>query len=236
MSGVAVPESGSGDGSAAGPSIDQLNFLDLLYAVPIGDLAMRVSGAQLNLISAADWSALTLILAVIVLSWVGLHKDRAIITAEQHVNRIGDIDFRHIEFSQLLIEVGIIAMYFAMGLTLQLPPKNGKPPSPPPSEVWLTGFLLAVFAAYWLWDRIDILRARRENDQIWRRRATRGARVTLSAALVAAVVFVAVWLTLHPARTEGPVVALNLALVVLLYLYRVAQERWGNTATDAPVS
>jgi hypothetical protein len=67
MSGAALPQSGQGDEPAPGPAIDQLDFLDLLYAVPIGDLAMRVSGAQLNRISASDWSALALIMAVIAL-------------------------------------------------------------------------------------------------------------------------------------------------------------------------
>jgi hypothetical protein len=44
--------------NADGTSVDQLYFLDLLYAVPVGDLAMQVSGAELGRVSAADWSAL----------------------------------------------------------------------------------------------------------------------------------------------------------------------------------
>jgi hypothetical protein len=56
------------------PAVDQLSFIDLLYAVPIGDLAMRVSGAQLDRVSAADWSAVAVVLAVIVLSWVGVQR------------------------------------------------------------------------------------------------------------------------------------------------------------------
>ncbi len=232
MSEAARPRSGPGDEPAAGPALDQLNFLDLLYAVPIGDLAVRVSGAQLNRVSAADWSALALILAVIVLSWVGLHKDRAIVTGEQRPNnRIGDIRFAHAEFVQFLIEVSIIGMYFAMGLTLQLPPKNSTSASLP-SEMWLTGFLFAIFAAYLLWDHIDIWRARHDKNRIWLGRATRGARVTLPTVLLWLVIFVVVSLTLNPVHTERPVVVLNLVLVAVLYGYRVAQDRWGNTSAD----
>ena len=61
----------------SGPAIDQLSFLDLLYAVPVGDLATRVSTATPAQVSSADWSALAVIMATIVFSWIGLHKDRA---------------------------------------------------------------------------------------------------------------------------------------------------------------
>jgi hypothetical protein len=163
------------------PAVDQLSFIDLLYAVPIGDLAMRVSGAQLDRISAADWSAVAVVLAVIVLSWVGVHKDRAALTAaeRQHKkSRVGFIRFGGLSFVQFLIEVLIIGLYFAMGLTLHLPAAR-RGPVPLPSQTWLTAFLLFIFLAYMAWDGIDFWRGSRYHDDIWQKRAKDRGRVTL---------------------------------------------------------
>jgi hypothetical protein len=47
VSGVPQQESRREQQHAEEPAVDQLSFLDLLYAVPVGDLAMRVSSAGL---------------------------------------------------------------------------------------------------------------------------------------------------------------------------------------------
>lgn len=210
----------------AAPAVDQLGFLDLLYAVPVGDLAVRVSGAQLNRVSAPEWSALAVILAVIVLSWIGLHKDRAITTAEDRSGRIGDIRFASTGFVQLLLEVVIIGLYFAMGLALKLPATNRSAASLP-SQSWLTAYLLFIYIAYLAWDVIDLRRAVRDNCYPWRRRATAGLLVTSS--------FLPAWAGLYLlARLSPPhavtlVTLFNILVLALLYAYRVAQDQWGNT-------
>jgi len=228
-----APQAGQDDPAGTVPAVDQLTFLDLLYSVPIGDLAVRVSGAQLRLITPADWSALAVVLAVIVLSWIGLHKDRAITADENHPDsRIGDIGFARIEFAQFLIEVAIIGLYFAMGLTLQLPTAS-RPATPLPSESWLTAFLLLIFIAYLAWDLIDIRRASkavasRVADREWPDRARKGRSVTLFSLPAWIAIYVAV--RLAPPRAAPWVVGLNVLLVALLYAYRVAQDRRGNTS------
>jgi hypothetical protein len=148
--------SGQEQRNGNGPAVDQLSFLDLLYAVPVGDLAMRVSGANLAQVSAADWSALAVIFATIVFSWVGLHKDRAAMMDETHGRGpIGKMPFWGPQFIQFLVQVIIIGMYFAMGLFLRLP-QDGDHLAPPPAEGWLTGLLVAIFLLYLAWDRLDI--------------------------------------------------------------------------------
>jgi len=184
-------------GAAGGPAVDQLSFIDLLYAVPVGDLAMRVSGAKLHQISTADWSALALILAVIVLSWIGLHKNRAVMADDERIHRsIGDIQFRSMRFVQFMVEIVIVGMYFTMGLTLKLP-TTSRSPGPLPSESWLTGLLLCIFAAYLTWDLIDTQQARSNAEKHrahhhpghqppfdWPTRAASGIVVTLVFALL----------------------------------------------------
>jgi hypothetical protein len=209
---------------AEGPAVDQLSFLDLLYAVPVGDLAMRVSSANLVQVSSADWSALAVILATIVLSWVGLHKNRAAMAYETHPRRpIGLIRFWNPRFAQFLIEVIIVGMYFAMGLLLKLP-AAGDSAAGPPAEDWLTGLLFFIFVLYLAWDLIDTRLARLTP---WRKPAWDGALVTMKSLVPAGIIFLAVLAT-EP-RNATAVILLNALLVILLYAYRVAQDRWGNT-------
>jgi hypothetical protein len=223
---------GSAPGAAeqqdSGPALDQLSFLDLLYAVPVGDLAMRVSGADLGRVSSADWSTLAVILAVIVLSWIGLHKNRAKMADDIRPHgRISEISFFSLRFVQFVIEVVIVIMYFAMGLGLKLP-TTALPASPVPSESWLAGFLLGIFVTYLVWDCVDIRQAGQDHDQDWRARAKAGRRVTLIWMAPWAAIYLAVLFA--PPHGVRPVLGLNLVLLAVLYGYRVAQDKRGNTA------
>jgi hypothetical protein len=214
------------------PAVDQLSFIDLLYAVPIGDLAVRVSAAQLDRTSAADWSALAVVLAVIVLSWIGVHKDRAALTAAERrykKSRVGYIRFGGLSFVQFLLEVVIIGLYFAMGLTLHLP-ATSRGPVPLPSQTWLTAFLLFIFLAYMAWDGIDLWRGSRYHDDLWMKRAKERGRVTLWFLLPFAGLYLVARLVLP--RTTLSVVLLDLLLLALLYAYRLTQDLCG-TAPDA---
>jgi hypothetical protein len=110
-----------------------------------------------------------------------------------------------------------------MGLFLKLP-SGGDHAAPPPAEGWLTGLLLAIFVLYLAWDGLDI---RLAGSSRWLKPARDGARVTLTfLALIGAIFIVTV--IEHP-KTAVPVTVLNAALVILLYVYRVAQDKCGNT-------
>jgi hypothetical protein len=223
VSGVPQQESRREQQHAEVPAVDTLSFLDLLYAVPVGDLAMRVSSAELARVSPADWSALAVILATIVLSWVGLHKDRAAMADENHGRGpIGQMSFLGPQFVQFLVEIIIVGTYFAMGLLLKFPGGNDLAVGPP-AEGWLTGLLLLIFALYLVWDLIDIHLAR---SPAWRETAQHGAFVTAVSSALAGILFIVV-LSTRP-RTTIWIVSLNAALVIFLYVYRVAQDRWGN--------
>ncbi len=212
---------------AKGPAVDQLSFLDLLYAVPVGDLAMRVSGAELSRVSSADWSALAMIMATIVLSWIGLHKNRAAMADESDPRRpIGLIPFWSLRLVQFLIEIFIIGIYFAMGLFLKLPTESDHTVGTP-AEDWLTGFLLVIFLLYLAWDWADV---RLATSRKWRETASDGRIVTAKSLVPMGVIFLVALFT-RP-RTVAPVVALNILLVILLYSFRFAQDRWGNTPPE----
>jgi quinol-cytochrome oxidoreductase complex cytochrome b subunit len=208
---------------ALGPAVDHLSFLDLLYAVPVGDLAMRVSNADLARVPSADWSALAVILATIVLSWVGLHKNRAAMADEDNPRQpIGLIPFWNLLFVQFLIEVIIIGMYFAMGLFLKLPTASDS--AGLPAEGWLTGLLFLIFVLYLAWDLIDTHLAK---NPIWHETAWNGALVTMKFLAAAGIIFLVV-AAVNP-RAAVVVILVNSVLVILLYAYRVAQDRCGNT-------
>ena len=204
-------------------SVDELSFLDLLYAVPIGDLAMRVSGAQLSRMTGPDWSALGVVVAVIVLSWIGMHKNRAITADEEHSRSTGGIRFGSVEFVQFTVEIAIIGLYFAMGLGLHLPGASG--PAEAPSQSWLAAYLLFIFLSYLLWDGLDTLRA--HGNGRWFRRAWHGG--------VVSAIFVASSLVLYKVLFQRPALAgraaiwLDAGMIVGLYLFRLGQDLFGNT-------
>lgn len=219
----------------AGPAtlaVDQLSFLDLLYAVPVADLAMRISGADLHRVPLSDWSALAVILAVIVLSWIGLHKNRAAMARTIKRAPIGEIDFWSLRFIQFLIEVIIIGLYFAMGLELKLPTQQEPHVAAAPEE-WITWIIVLVFAAYLVWDLFDIWQAHKDvhngcpKDPTWCSQAKAGSLVTL----VFLIIFAACWAIVRATnpRTHWTVAAVNVGLLVLLWVYRVVQDNCGNT-------
>jgi hypothetical protein len=202
-------------------ALDNLSFLDLLYAVPVGDLAVRVSGSSLGDVSSGDWGALAVCLVVIVTSWVGLHQNRVAMEANVELrDSISKMHFLSARFVQFLLEVAIIGMYFALGLTIKLP--DTPTPNPPvPSETWLAGFLLLIFMTYLAWDLLDIWLARKHD--IWRSTASRGGGVTLGFT----VLFLIMWIVVHEDTPSSPhgVLWWSLVAIGLLYLYRVVQQK-----------
>jgi cytidine deaminase len=211
-------------------SVDQLSFLDLLYAVPVADLAIRVSGATLSQVSSATWSALAVILAVITLSWIGLHKNRAAMAADNSRSFIGKIDFLSLRFIQFLIEIIIVGLYFAMGLKLNFP-KSGELATPAEPEEWITAVLFCIFSAYFVWDLIDIRQAHMRKVHTWCRQARKGAYITFVFLLLSIVIWLIVIAT-HP-RTAAVLVLCNIGLLIFVWSYRVVQDQWGNTRSDA---
>ena len=183
---------------------------------------MRISGAELTQVPAADWSALAVILTTIVFSWIGLHKDRAAMTDRTHQRGpIGKLPFFGAQFPQFIIQIAIIGAYFTMGLSLKLP-TGQETAARPPAEGWLAGVLLVIFGLYLAWDLLDMWLARQGP---WFKPAWRGALVTTGALVTAGILFV-VALGVHPQP-----VALNAVQCVFLYVYRVAQDKWGNCAS-----
>jgi hypothetical protein len=149
---------------------------------------------------------------------------------------ISATEFFSPRFVQFMLEIGIIGLYFMMGLHLELPQKTG--PVPPPDLSWLLASLLLVFAAYLVWDLLDILIAcmppDENNNKNWSysafaKSATIGAVVTLAVTIATAVCY-AIVRSAHPAGQRA-VLVWCLALIAVAYGYRVAQEkakkRWG---------
>ena len=83
----------------------------------------------------------------------------------------------------------------------------------------MTGFLLLIFGLYLLWDLIDI---RLAGSSLWRKPALDGTLVTASFLVLAGIIFVVVLFARPPAILS------NAILLIFLYAYRVAQDRWGN--------
>ena len=195
----------------AAPDPSSLTFLDLLYAIPLADLAAKVSGTELKGIPAEGWTEIALVMAVITFGWVGHHNNRR----ESPRERTGDFNFWSPRFVQFLFEVLIIVAYFALAehVTLQAPTGHSHA-----NANWQFAWLFVIFVLYLIWDTLDVWN---QKDN-WKRRAKRGRRVTLgtAGALLACLVFVHV---VEP-RSSAWIAAIDLIAIGLMYAYRAVQE------------
>jgi hypothetical protein len=217
-----VVEPATGDQQDGGGT-DSLSFLDLFYAVPVGDLAVRVGTAQLDRITAADWSTVAVEIAVLLFSWVGVHLNRADMakrTAAQWF--ISHLKFRSARFFQFCLEVVITGLYFVIGLTLALPQQSGSPPGHLPSERWVLGTLLMVWFAYVVWDQLDVHIAGAHADLDWKHKAEVGRNVSIAFSFLFGAMFAIEWA--WPAKRDHSILAWNLVALVVLYVYRTSQQ------------
>jgi hypothetical protein len=210
---------------------DQITLLDLLYAVVATDLGMRVNAADLSQFSCADWSTIALVGSVIILSWIGFHKNRTAVYSER--KPVGSMNFCSPRFAQFMASVVVVVLYFAMGIQLSLPGKDN--PSPPALDVReerMALMLLLIFGAYVIWDLLDIVEANIANSSDWRKRAAKGALVTAAFLLLFALVWGGTY-WLFGAAVPGVwlIFGINVVLILCLWFFRVAQDTWGNTAS-----
>lgn len=201
-------------------AFDGLSFLDLIYAIPVGDIATRVSGTRVSRIPLGTWASIVLCRTVTIFSWIGLHQNRALMRAGA-VSRISisATKFLSPRFAQFGLEIVIVGLYFVMGTQINIPRSGQK--FPDPDLPWLTGFLVVVFASYLVWDLLDAYIGRSDADT--RLPALVRARATCGAVVVFGLSYGAVRLW-HP-HGQHPALVWCVLSIVGLYAYRVAQER-----------
>jgi len=185
--------------------------------VPVGEAAARVSKADVARVPMAGWGGLAVVLSVVFFSWIGYHRNRQDMEASRQ--GLGTFGFAEWRFVQFLVEIAIVGVYFAMCLRLDLPSDGHRGGF---SASWPAAGLLVVYALYLVWDWLDASIAKQHSK--WRRRAKAGSWVTL--AFVAAFGAVLGGVELVRPRSSAAVFSVDAALVVLLYLYRVAQPWW----------
>jgi hypothetical protein len=200
-----------------GPQSVELGFVDLLYAVPVADLAVRVSGTTLHHVTPSGWGDVGLALTTITLGWIGHHSNRQKLPPGMRANRLRPVrNYWSRRFVQFVVEVLIVIVYFALGTRSFLPAGAGVGRA---GTVWKAECLLAVFILYLIWDLLDAWIASKP-ARAWADRALRGACVTFVFVVVFAA-FVGVALANpHPSS----VVLFDLVAIGLLYAYRVVQE------------
>jgi hypothetical protein len=225
-----------------------LSYVDLLYAVPVADLATRVSSTHLHGITPSGWGDIMLALIAITFGWIGHHTNRQHMPAVMADARLRpERPFAGARFLQFAVEVGIIGAYFALGTRAYLPHEAGVGTL---SEIWKAQWLLIIFGLYLVWDGLDIHIARRlrseseeavqlgedkQRDvkelQVWGRRAKAGGVVTFIFVLVfGGFLLVALAGPRHGLHT---VVAFDGAAIAVLYAYRRIQGYVRNCIPEA---
>jgi hypothetical protein len=200
-----------------------LQFVDLLYAVPVADLAVRVSATHLDHVSPSGWTDLAVQLSAITFGWIGHHTNRAKLPRTLTEERSEGRQFLTLRFPQLVVEILIIVAYFALGTKSFLPDAQG---IGHPSEAWKGLWLTVIFGLYLIWDLLDVWIAETRQLVKWRKRAWRGLKVT---AVFTAIIGIGLWLAwasgYHQAGSPyGSVVGFDLCAIAILFAYRATGE------------
>jgi hypothetical protein len=196
-----------------------LSFLDLLYAVPVADIATRVANTHLHHVTPSGWTDVALALTAVTFGWIGHHKNRNLKRERWTGLDPADPSFTQPRFLQFVVEILIIVAYFALAAhpALTADARLGSP-----SELWEAGWLAGVFCLYLVWDVLDVRIARRAKEDDWADRATCGGIVTLWFVGVFAIFLLVAWTGRH--HPPHSVVLFDVLAIVCLYLYRATQE------------
>ena len=201
--------------AASPPSSDEakiaITFIDVLFAVVAGRFFLAFAADNPSLSNWDRYRVLAIAAVMIVLSYVGYHKGP---------NRpAGELEFYNAKFFQFGIDLIVIGLYFATvvyGASVKAAQNDSNSPLPEAALV------SAVFFLYILWDLLA-----------WRirgRKYRRGALVgTVFGFLVAAVVLWATW-----CLQIKDSVRVDIALLLLLIIYRPLQQRLAKSQTTAP--
>jgi hypothetical protein len=212
-----------------------LQFVDLLYAVPVADLAVRVSTTHLRHVTASGWTDLAVPLVALTFGWIGHHANRKKLPGVLSEARDSGRQFLTLRFCQFVVEILIIVPYFAIGTRCYLPSGAG---IGHPAETWKAAWLTVTFGLYVAWDLLDLgitkrLMGKPELSDADRGRLKRWVsrdwwRVGVTSSFF--VLFLGgLWLAwarnYHPgARPYHSVVVFDLVTIFVLYVYRVVQE------------
>jgi hypothetical protein len=228
-----------------------LSYVDLLYAVPVADLAMRVADTHLQDVKSVGWSDVALAMTAITFGWVGHHTAYQQSPRALKALRKVPQPFFKPRFVQFLIEIAIIGVYFALGTRVVLPNDHG---IKQPDELWKGACLVAIYCLYLVWDLLDIgiasmeassaTRDGRAADALelrrWALKATRGMTVTVVFLLVFGV-FLGIGISQrHHHVSSGMAVGFDVAAIACLYGYRALQGRvvahgWKSLISASPL-
>jgi hypothetical protein len=85
-----------------------LQFVDLLYAVPVADLAVRVSATHLRHVTASGWTDLAVPLVALTFGWIGHHANRKKLPVALSDARESGRQFLTLRFCQFVVEILIM--------------------------------------------------------------------------------------------------------------------------------
>jgi F0F1-type ATP synthase assembly protein I len=212
-----------------------LDFIDLLYAVPVAVLADRLAHTNLARVQPAGWADVTVALAAITFGWIGHHTNRRKVPREARMDAEKE-PFTTLRLVQILVEILVIGVYLGLVTRAGLTKQVGVNAPSALAKAWLLGTL---YLTYLAWDILDILIADKYETRRWRSaakptwqiRACRGGFVTL----VFVCVFWCSWGIAYLDRARGNLVILfDLATLVCLYAYRVIQQKLGKRSESLP--
>ncbi|WP_162795892.1 hypothetical protein [Nonomuraea lactucae] len=190
-----------------------VTFIDVLFALVVG--RMMESATDAEQLPSSAVAHLILAATVTLLSWVGYHNS---VYRPQY-----EIKVFNYPFWQFVIDVLLVGLYWLMATTAEYKPQ-GDPWNGPHSAEPEALTVFAIFALYVIWDeigrRISNNPAYKDDtdtpDRIRRRHVTWFFAIAVMGSLI-------VVLLMRP-KTETAIILTDVALVVIVILYRVAKD------------
>jgi hypothetical protein len=223
-----------------GPSVG-LSYIDLLYALPVAAVATQLAALMTSAptsssVSKSGWANVVVAVTAVTCGWVGHHgnRKRLPVCLKQQEERWF---FTTPRFVQFVLEILIIAVYFALAVITGIPHPalSGRP-----TELRYAQWLAAAFWLYFFWDLLDIYIASRSWNRgrsngcafrgQWSRRAVKGMVVTACFMAIFTILCAYIWSGRH---FTPHIVLFDLLLVVLLLSYRATQELVGGGGLHA---
>jgi hypothetical protein len=207
-----APREASDGLRATGPAGTIIDFVDILFALVIGQVLDDM--LRWNTIAADARTGLILVFAVTLGSWVGYHS-----STNRETGALSFDIFDRVEvlaLGKLFTDVALVVLYWVAAHDLDI--------SPVRPTGWAAAVITtAVATCYVIWDWLAFMTPRPVNPKDAARHYFAWRRWSSIAYLMAAVMVLFGCWALHP-RSDWSIAAENLLLMSLVIMYRLGKE------------
>ncbi len=210
----------------------RFGFVEMLFALTAAEIALQaadvVKNFETDLVALPAYTHLMFATILVATSWVGWLKSKA------PGNRAPLDSVFSAAFIVLLVDVFLVICYFIVVKGVDIQRVGDTIIRIVPSSANETFWSMIIFCVYFLWDILTkavIVPADERNKRIWRRLIGKNLWDRAWITTVCLLIAFALWLTTRTFTNAFSVVAVDVALVALVLLFRALKEnsrKWAS--------